>query len=394
MIEKILKKTASFSEENPILMVLIILIITIFAGISSTNIKSQTAFEKMLPQDDPVIKTLYEVRDNFGGTDVVTIAIKLKPSDSPDKVNDIRDPRVLKLIKFIEDDLKDVNGITKVSSPADEIIQRNDGNIPNDLDTVKEIYNSLPDDKKNRIYNADYSMVIVNADTDVGGDKSKLRRVMADVYETVDDAPVPPGVEVVCTGTPAMGLLTDKLIKKSQSFTTLLGLAGILIVLYLYFRKPLSAAMPLIPVLIAVVWTGGAMGLLGIPLDMATAGMGSLLLGMGIDYGIHLMHRYEEERTKNKRPMKESLETAVVSTGTAIFTTTTTTIIGFLALTMAPLPLMANLGRVCAIGIFFCMCVVIALLPALLVIEEKYVTSRYKKNNNSLSSSGAQDMKK
>ncbi len=394
MIEKILKKTASFSEENPILMVLIILIITIFAGISSTNIKSQTAFEKMLPQDDPVIKTLYEVRDNFGGTDVVAIAIKLKPSDSPDNVNDIRDPRVLKLIKFIEDDLKDVNGITKVSSPADEIIQRNDGNIPNDLDTVKEIYNSLPDDKKNRIYNADYSMVIVNADTDVGGDKSKLRRVMADVYETVDDAPVPPGVEVVYTGTPAMDLLADKLMKKSQSFTTLLGLAGILIVLYLYFRKPLSAAMPLIPVLIAVVWTGGAMGLLGIPLDMATAGMGSLLLGIGIDYGIHLMHRYEEERTKNKRPMKESLETAVVSTGTAIFTTTTTTIIGFLALTMAPLPLMANLGRVCAIGIFFCMCVVIALLPALLVIEEKYVTSRYKKNNNSLSSSGAQDMKK
>jgi len=394
MIEKILKKTASFSEENPILMVLIILIITIFAGISSTNIKSQTAFEKMLPQDDPVIKTLYEVRDNFGGTDVVAIAIKLKPSDSPDKVNDIRDPRVLKLIKFIEDDLKDVNGITKVSSPADEIIQRNDGNIPNDLDTVKEIYNSLPDDKKNRIYNADYSMVIVNADTDVGGDNSKLRGVMADVYETVDDAPVPPGVEVVYTGTPAMNLLTDKLMKKSQSFTTLLGLAGILIVIYLYFRKPLSAAMPLIPVLIAVVWTGGAMGLLGIPLDMATAGMGSLLLGLGIDYGIHLMHRYEEERTKNKRPMKESLETAVVSTGTAIFTTTTTTIVGFLALTMAPLPLMANLGRVCAIGIFFCMCVVIALLPALLVIEEKYVTSRYKKNNNSLSSSGAQDMKK
>lgn len=394
MIEKILKKTASFSEENPILMVLIILIITIFAGISSTNIKSQTAYEKMLPQDDPVIKTFYEVRDNFGGTDVVAIAIKLKPSDSPDKVNDIRDPRVLKLIKFIEDDLKDVNGITKVSSPADEIIQRNDGNIPNDLDTVKEIYNSLPDDKKNRIYNADYSMVIVNANTDVGGDKSKLRRVMADVYETVDDAPVPPGVEVVYTGTPAMSLLADKLMKKSQSFTTLLGLAGILIVIYLYFRKPLSAAMPLIPVLIAVVWTGGAMGLLGIPLDMATAGIGSLLLGMGIDYGIHLMHRYEEERTKNKRPIKESLETAVVSTGTAIFTTTTTTIVGFLALTMAPLPLMVNLGRVCAIGIFFCMCVVIALLPALLVIEEKYVTSRYKKNNNSLSSSGAQDMKK
>ena len=130
--------------------------------------------------------------------------------------------------------------------------------------------------------------------------------------------------------------------------------------------------MPLMPVLIAVIWTGGAMGFLGIPLDMATAGMGSLLLGMGIDYGIHLMHRYEEER-KKKRPVKEAIETAVVQTGTAVMATTATTVVGFLALVLAPLPMMANLGKVCALGIFFCMIAVLTLLPAMIIIEERYV---------------------
>lgn len=105
-------------------MLLIILIITVFAGISATNVKSQTAFEKMLPQDNPIIKTLYEVRDEFGGTDVITICIKLKPSDSSDKVVDIRDPRVLKAIKELEDNLRYVDGITSVSSPVDIIIQK------------------------------------------------------------------------------------------------------------------------------------------------------------------------------------------------------------------------------------------------------------------------------
>lgn len=378
MIESILRKIAIFSEKRPFLMVFIILIITVFAGIGATNVKSQTAFEKMLPQDDPIIKTLYEVRDNFGGTDIITICIKLKPSDSPDKVNDIRDPRVIKYIKTLESNLRDVDGITNVNSPVDILIKANDGVVPNDIDTVKEIYNSLPEETRKNIFNYDYSMVIVNAYTDAGGDQKKLLRVMEDVHERIEDSSIPTGVEVICTGTPPMRELLNTLMKESQIFTTLVGGIGILIVLFLYFRKPLSTVMPLIPVMVAVIWTGGAMGILGIPVDMATAGMGSLLLGMGIDYGIHLMHRYEEER-KKKNTLVKSIETAVVSTGMAVIATTATTVVGFLALIIAPLPMMANLGKVCGLGIFFCMVSVITLLPALIIIEEKYILPIIKK---------------
>ncbi|WP_421078273.1 MMPL family transporter [Methanothermococcus sp. Ax23] len=379
MIEKILGRIARFSEKKPFLMVAIIITLTIFAGLEATNVKSQTAFEKMLPQDDPIIKTLYEVRDNFGGTDIITICIKLKPSDSPDKVNDIRDPRVLSYVKFLEEDLNGIDGITKINSPADVIFQKNDGKVPNDIDTVKEICESLTDEEKSRIFNSEYSMVIINAYTDTGGDQKKLLRLMDDVNERIKDSPTPPGVEVVCTGTPPMRDLLNTLMKESQVFTTTVGGIGILFILYLYFRKPLSTVMPLIPVLVAVVWTGGAMGVLGIPVDMATAGMGSLLLGMGIDYGIHLMHRYEEER-KKKIPSDKAVETAVVSTGTAVIVTTATTVVGFLALVFAPLPMMANLGKVCALGIFFCMVSVITLLPAMLIIEERYILPLIGKN--------------
>ena len=114
------------------------------------------------------------------------------------------------------------------------------------------------------------------------------------------------------------------------------------------------------------------MGLLDIPLDMATAGIGSLILGLGIDYGIHLMHRYDEERRKGMS-IDKAIETAVVETGTAVMATTATTVAGFLALVLAPLPMMANLGKVCALGIFFCMIVVLTLLPALIVIEERHI---------------------
>ena len=226
MIEDILRKIAIFSERRPFLMVAIILIITIFAGIEATNVKFQTAFEKMLPQDHPVIKTLYEVRDNFGGTDIISICIKLKPSDSPERVNDIRDPRVLRYIKILEADLRGIEGITDVNSPVDVIIRRNNGTVPNDIETVKEIYRSLPEDVRDKIFNHDYSMVVVNAYTDAGGDQKKLMEILEEMERRVEDSPVPPGVEVVFTGTPPMRRLMSALMKESQMVTTLVGGIG------------------------------------------------------------------------------------------------------------------------------------------------------------------------
>ncbi|ABR56873.1 conserved hypothetical protein [Methanococcus aeolicus Nankai-3] len=374
MIKKMLKKTAKFSEKKPYLTVLIIIVLTIFAGISATNVKSQTAFDKMLPQDDPVIISFNEVKDEFGGGNVVIVAIKLKDSDNSNKVDDIRDPRVFELVKYLKDTFEDSDYITRVSTPTDTIVNENNGIIPNDIETVKEIYKNLPDDKKRGMYNNDFSMITINLDSDSGDSKA----IMKEVYDRLEGAPVPEGVEIIPTGSPAMGDLMGKLMGISQAYTTGLGLIGVLIVLFLYFKKPLSATMPLIPILISVVWTGGAMGLFGIPLDMATAGMGSLLLGMGIDYGIHLMHRYNEERKYGKN-IGDALEIAVVSTGSAVFATTATTIAGFTALTFAPLPMMANLGKVCGLGIFFCMVAVMTLLPALIVIEEKYILPAIRK---------------
>lgn len=113
-------------------------------------------------------------------------------------------------------------------------------------------------------------------------------------------------------------------------------------------------------------------------MDTATSVMGSLLLGLGIDYGVHLFHRYEEELGDGKS-MDEAINIAVVSTGSAVLVTTATTMAGFAALTIAPLSMMANMGKVCTLGIFFCMAAVICLLPPLIVIEERYTRPFLKK---------------
>jgi len=101
----------------------------------------------------------------------------------------------VRYIKTLEADLEGIDGITEVNSPVDTIIKRNNGIVPNDIETVKEIYNSLPGDVRNKIFNHDYSMVVVNAYTDAGGDQKKLMEILEEMERRVEDSPVPPGVE-------------------------------------------------------------------------------------------------------------------------------------------------------------------------------------------------------
>ncbi|BAP61299.1 hypothetical protein MMKA1_11820 [Methanococcus maripaludis KA1] len=374
--EKILQKIAEASERHPLKVVAVVIVLTIFMAFLATGIESQTDYEKMVPQDDPVIVALNEIRDEFGGTETIMLGVKLVPSDSSEKVTDIRDPRVLDLVDFLEQDIGSMDMVTSVSSRVDVLKAYNNDVIPNDIATVKTIYQNLPESSQDGMFNNDYSMVVVYATTDAGTEDKNI--LVKDINSRLDEAPIPPGVEVITTGTPALSELLERMMDESQAVTGLASLLAIFTILLLYFRNIVKSVLPLIPVVVAVIWAAGSMAIFKIPMDTATSVMGSLLLGLGIDYGVHLFHRYEEELGDGKS-MEEAINIAVVSTGSAVLVTTATTMAGFAALTIAPLSMMANMGKVCTLGIFFCMAAVICLLPPLIVIEERYTRPFLKK---------------
>jgi len=66
-------------------------------------------------------------------------------------------------------------------------------------------------------------------------------------------------------------------------------------------RGPAYGAATFAPLFLGLLWTLGAMGLLGIPLTIATIALGSMLLGLGVEYGSFISERIAEE-TKKKRP--------------------------------------------------------------------------------------------
>ncbi|AIJ04963.1 exporter of the RND superfamily protein-like protein [Methanocaldococcus bathoardescens] len=370
-LRDIMEKIGRFSATKPFVVLLIIFIVTLFLASQIPHIKKQTSFEKMLPQDLPEVKEIYEVRDEFGGTDVAIVAVKIVPSDSSNKVVDIRDPRVLEAVKTLEENLRTIDGVTQVSSPVDVLTKLNGGVVPKSIDTVKLLLEKIPEQEREKMFNKDYSMMTIQVFTDVGADEKKNKELVNAIEERIKETQLPPGVEAIPTGTPVLRALIGKLMNESQVVTTTVAMFAILFIILLHFRK-ITSVLLLSPLIFALIWTGGFMGLFGLPLDMATAGVGSLILGLGIDYGIYFGSRYNEEREKGASPV-EAAAITVKYAGSSVLASAATTVAGLLALTIAPLPMMANLGKVCAIGIASCCFLTIFFLPAVLVIDEMYL---------------------
>jgi len=78
----------------------------------------------------------------------------------------------------------------------------------------------------------------------------------------------------------------------------------ILIVLFISFRKFSYIFLPLFALLISVLWLFGTMVLLGIPFTVMSVALFPLLMGLGVDYSVHLFHNYRTEIKNGKKPGK------------------------------------------------------------------------------------------
>jgi hopanoid biosynthesis associated RND transporter like protein HpnN len=161
------------------------------------------------------------------------------------------------------------------------------------------------------------------------------------------------------TGTPVRFYENTRRIK--SSFQTAAGYAvtAIALMLFLHFRNGASVLLALIPVAVGIVWTFGLMVLLGIPFNPANIIAPTLLIGIGVANGIHILNRFIEEKRASFLGK---------STGKAVLVSALTTATGFGSLMFAKHAGIASLGKVMALGSALCMIAALTILPALLIL--------------------------
>ncbi len=160
-------------------------------------------------------------------------------------------------------------------------------------------------------------------------------------------------------------ILFDKINTSSmESLGTLLFLAIVIIVvlLSLVFRSLVDTALTLSALLMVIVWTFGLGNILGFTFNPMTIAVPVLLVGLSVDYGIHLTLRYRLE--KRSRSLKSATIVTIASIGMALLLATITTVFSFMSNILSDLSMMREFGMMAAMGIISAFLVMNTFVPA------------------------------
>ncbi len=170
--------------------------------------------------------------------------------------------------------------------------------------------------------------------------------------------------------------ITDSI--TSQLSTLLLVAVGLIIlILVAIYRRPMDVIASMLGLFFTIVWMQGGSALVG-PKGLGWTGGQSemtmaipiLLVGLGVDYGIHLTMRYREERATDQRP-GEAAQSAIGAVGVALLLATITTVVGFLTNLSNPLPPLQDFGVFAAIGVVAAFIIMTAFVPAVRTIVDR-----------------------
>jgi hydrophobe/amphiphile efflux-3 (HAE3) family protein len=155
-----------------------------------------------------------------------------------------------------------------------------------------------------------------------------------------------------------------------------LAIGFVLLVLVVVYRDLLDILLGLLGIALVLVWTFGAMGWFGIAFSQPFIVVLVLLIGLSIDYGLHVVMRYREARSSSETAPRDAMTVTLGTVGIALVYVTTTTVIGFLSNLTSPLGVFRELGLVSAIGIVATLLVFGLLVPALKIELDEMLERR------------------
>lgn len=160
---------------------------------------------------------------------------------------------------------------------------------------------------------------------------------------------------------------------RSASIASMLMVLGLLVV---FFRRLRAVGVVLIPLLSGIAWAAGFAAIAFGEMNIITSFIVAILIGLGIDFAIHLYAAYNNSRSDGL-DVPEGLARAVEEVGPAMLTAALTTVAALLTLLFAHFRAFQEFGLIAAAGVVLCLLAAFLVLPPLVGAFERLLPSRH-----------------
>lgn len=377
---------SGFVTKHPVTVLVIMLLVTVYAIQMIGTIETKKSDTKsMLPNDVESITTLNSIENEFGSTNAVFLAVEVDPTyQGSDEVRDVRDPRAMVYMDQLSELSLHTEKVIGVTSPTTVLKSINNGRLPQSEREVDQLAgkNGLLDS----YISSDYSVSLIKIQTT---DDVDLIEIEKELDKLIWELPRPPGITTTLGGMSMEGAVMQKSIGPDMAKTSMYSLIGILIIILVLFRSIKYGFTPMSTIIFGTIWAMGFVGFIGMGMSSQTSGVLSMIMGIGIDFGIQVVTRYRFEllnipALKESHPdfdigPKDAMAVTLNNVITPMFTTTLAALIGFQAMSLGKLTFLGDMGTMMSYGVAASMVAAITIVPALIIIIDTMNINKYLK---------------
>lgn len=387
--DRALVRMAVVSERNHWTVAIITLALVAFAVFAMFNVRTGADINKMFPEGLPSTEASRMITETFGPQNSDIILVK----------GDIFEPASLAAILELEEaipldgrnfpDSEDYFARDRISSIADYVLMGTpDGTLPGSRQEAEAIVERLG------------ARMPVSAFVDEGGttamiylksgfpDTEDELRVKTDIMRD-RSAAIAEGSGLTFSSTGFTVLVADLMgnILPTQLKTSGLALLLCALILIIVFKSFIYGIATLVVVICGMVAELVFLFALGWPLDLMTVMVAALVIGAGIDFGIHITHRFREEFHANGTSLEEALKNTVKHVGRALLAAALTTCGVFAILGFSNMGMMQRFGWTTTVGLLGALFGAVLVLPSVLAI----VANRHMRRESRKAAAVAED---
>ncbi len=367
----------------------VVIAVTIALGFAATGLKSEFSIRDILPRNGNVLQDMETLEASVGGsTELTSVVVKAEATDTRTLLN-LQD-----LTAAFEDESRrppqaagpiQASYYTALSDWVEDTGEPGDNYDPELAALFREASVGVDLDRElmqeviDRLFDREPHLerFLVNDPEGVDtlllqfptyqGDPGGIGMIQEEIESlwSGDDSAI-----TATSGSIVAIAVTDQITgRQTESISVTIAVAlGILTIFFwVALRQPMLGLVAVGPIVLVLISVLGTMALLDIPYTLVTSIITALSIGIGVDYTIHVIHRYREEFSRLRNPEQAAVRT-LATTGSALMGSALTTAFGFGVLIASPLLASQQFGITATITIAYSLIVsILVVLPAMVV---------------------------